>query len=85
MNEQEIKSLIEAEIADANVEIIDTKGTGSHFTARVIAPLFKNLPLLEQHQMVYKAMGSHMKKEIHALSIKTYSPEEWETQKQSEV
>lgn len=85
MNEQEIKSLIEAEIMDAEVEIIDTKGTGSHFTARVIAPLFRNLSLLDQHQLVYKAVGVYMKKEIHALSIKTFSPEEWETQKQPEV
>jgi len=85
MNEDQLKKIIEAGISDANVKITDTRGSGDHFQALIISPSFKDIPLLEQHQLVYKAVGSHMKKEIHALSIKTYSPEQWETQKNSEV
>ena len=72
-----VKALIETGIPDAKVEVVDTTGTKDHFSAVVISETFDELTLIEQHQSVYKAVGAHMTKEIHALQLKTYSPTEW--------
>jgi acid stress-induced BolA-like protein IbaG/YrbA len=53
-------------------------GDGAHFEAVVVSPSFSGLNRVRQHQLVYGALGDRMRQEIHALSMKTYSPEEWE-------
>lgn len=50
---------------------------GQHFQAIIISNEFQGLNMVKQHQLVYKALGDKMKQEIHALSIKTFTPEEW--------
>ena len=77
MEPDAVKALIEKGIPDAKVEVVDTTGTKDHFSAVVISETFDELTLIEQHQTVYKAVGAHMTKEIHALQLKTYSPTEW--------
>ena len=77
METDAVKALIETGIPDAKVEVVDTTGTKDHFSAVVISETFDELTLIEQHQTVYKAVGDHMTKEIHALQLKTYSPTEW--------
>ena len=52
-------------------------GDGAHFEAVVVSPAFAGLPRVRQHQLVYAALGERMREEIHALSMKTFSPEEW--------
>lgn len=56
---------------------LDVRGDGAHFEAVVVSPAFAGLPRVRQHQLVYAALGERMREEIHALSMKTYSPEEW--------
>ena len=77
METDAVKALIETGIPDAKVEVVDTTGTKDHFSAVVISETFDELTLVEQHQTVYKAVGTHLTKEIHALQLKTYSPTEW--------
>jgi acid stress-induced BolA-like protein IbaG/YrbA len=55
------------------------KGDGSHFEAVVVSPSFTGLNRVRQHQLVYAALGGRMREEIHALSMKTLTPEEWAT------
>lgn len=50
---------------------------GTHFEATVVSPAFIGKNMVQQHQLVYAALGDRMRAEIHALSIKTYSPEKW--------
>lgn len=50
---------------------------GQHFEAVVVSPLFSGKNMVQQHQLVYRALGDRMREEIHALSMKTYSPEAW--------
>ena len=50
---------------------------GYHLNAIIVSDDFKGLELLNRHQLVYKALGSMIKNEIHALSIKTYTVSEW--------
>ena len=80
MEPDAVKALIESGIPDAKVEVVDTTGTKDHFSAVVISDSFDGLNLVEQHQVVYKAVGDHMTQEIHALQLKTYSPQQWEKQ-----
>ncbi|MDP6033290.1 MAG: BolA/IbaG family iron-sulfur metabolism protein [Candidatus Marinimicrobia bacterium] len=77
MEPNAVKTLIEAGIPKAKVEVVDTTGTKDHFSAIVISDSFEGLSLVEQHQTVYKAVGDHLTKEIHALQLNTYSPAQW--------
>jgi acid stress-induced BolA-like protein IbaG/YrbA len=56
---------------------LEVRGDGAHFEAVVVSPAFAGLTRVRQHQLVYAALGERMREEIHALSMKTYSPEEW--------
>ena len=56
---------------------LQVSGDGAHFEAVIVSPSFAGLTRVKQHQLVYGALGDRMRREIHALSMKTYSPEEW--------
>ena len=56
---------------------IEVSGDGAHFEAVIVSPSFAGLSRVRQHQLVYAALGDRMREEIHALSMKTYSPAEW--------
>lgn len=71
---EDIKSWIESGLQDAHVEI---DGDGHHFNAVIVTPLFEGKSRIAQHQLVYAALGDKMKAEIHALSMRTLTPEEW--------
>ena len=77
---EEIKQWIEAGLANSSA---DVDGDGHHFEAVIVCPEFVGKGLVEQHQMVYKALGDKMKAEIHALSMRTFTPEEWTQQQGS--
>ena len=70
----EIARLIKASIPDAQVEIIDLAGDDNHFSAIVTSREFAGLSKLKQHQLVYKAIGSHMGGTLHALQLQTLEP-----------
>ena len=76
MNPETIKELIIAGIPGADVVVEGDDGT--HFQARIVSDQFSGKTMVQQHQLVYKALGEKMGREIHALSMQTYSPEEWE-------
>ena len=75
MDPKEIKAMIEAGLPGSTV---DVEGDGTHFEAVVVYSGFEGKALLERHQIVYNALGEAMKQRIHALSLKTYTPEQWE-------
>ena len=53
------------------------RGGGGHFNVLVVSPAFAGQSRLQRHRMVYDAMGDAMKSEIHALSIRALTPEEY--------
>jgi acid stress-induced BolA-like protein IbaG/YrbA len=63
--------------AGLNCTHLQVSGDGAHFEAIVVSPQFAGLSRVRQHQLVYAALGERMREEIHALSMQTYSPEEW--------
>ena len=56
---------------------VDVKGDGAHFEAVIVSALFRGKNKVQQHQVVYKALGDRMREEIHALSMQTLTPEDW--------
>ena len=69
-----IEQSIRAGLACTHLEV---SGDGAHFDAVIVSPAFMGLSRVRQHQLVYAALGERMREEIHALSMKTFSPEEW--------
>lgn len=57
---------------------VGVDGDGTHFEAVIVSSAFNGKTLLERHQLVYNVLGEAMKERIHALSLKTYTPEQWE-------
>jgi acid stress-induced BolA-like protein IbaG/YrbA len=70
-----IKQGIEAGIACEHVEVA---GDGQHFQAVIVSEAFQGRSRVQRHQMVYAALGDRMREEIHALSMKTLTAEEWQ-------
>ena len=56
---------------------LEVQGDGAHFEAVVVSPAFAGASRVKRHQLVYAALGDRMKEEIHALSMKTLTPDEW--------
>ncbi len=80
MDPVEISKLIEAGFDNATVKVI---GDGSHFEALVIASEFEGKRSIARHQLVYKSLGELVGNEIHALSIRALTPEEWQSRSES--
>ena len=60
-----------------HVAIKDLTGTKDHYEATVVSPAFEGQTRVAQHQMVYRALGELMAGPVHALALKTYTPERW--------
>ena len=71
MEQIEIEKLIKASLPDAEVEIIDLAGDNNHFSAHVISSAFEGKTRIQQHKMVYDALGDKMGGILHALALKT--------------
>ena len=56
---------------------VEVNGDGQHFEAIIVSAEFRGKNRVQQHQVVYRALGERMREEIHALSMKTLTPEEW--------
>lgn len=75
MDPSEITALIEAGLPDAVVTVRSPDNT--HFEALVVAEAFAGKRLLQRHQLIYVCLGELMGNEIHAMSIRAHTPEEW--------
>jgi len=74
MAAEEIERLICEAIPDARVTITDLAGDGDHYAAKVVSAEFEGMARVRQHQLVYKALGSRMGGELHALQLTTAAP-----------
>jgi acid stress-induced BolA-like protein IbaG/YrbA len=69
-----VKAGIAAGLACEHLEVI---GDGQHFQALIVSAAFAGKSRVQRHQLVYGALGGRMREEIHALSMQTLTPEEW--------
>ena len=72
---ESIKASIESSLPCEHVQV--EGDDGRHFQALIVSAEFKGKNTVQQHQLVYKLLGDKMKQEIHALSMKTLTPEQW--------
>jgi stress-induced morphogen len=83
MDKADVERLIESGLEDAEASVTLPRVPGeededAHFAAVVVSPAFEGKTLVQQHQMVYDALGDSMTTDIHAMELKTYTPEEYE-------
>ena len=71
MPANEIERMIKAAFPDAAIEIKDLAGDGDHYAASVVSSAFKGKSRVQQHQMVYQALGGNMGGVLHALQLTT--------------
>lgn len=74
MPANEIERLIRAKLPDAVIEIRDLAGDGDHYAAHVVSAAFVGKSRVQQHQIVYDALGARMGGALHALALTTAAP-----------
>ena len=70
---EQVRSYIEKGLACQEVRVA---GDGQHFEALIVSEAFRGKSRIQRHQLVYAALGERMRAEIHALSMRTLTPEE---------
>lgn len=77
---EQVKQMIQSQLPDAEVVVRDLTGGGDHLEAIVVSKEFEGKTRVKQHQLVYGALNSQLQSEaIHALALKTFTPETWAT------
>lgn len=75
LSAQQLESYITQHLQCDYIKVLGDDGT--HFEATIVSPAFVGKGMVQQHQLVYAALGDRMRAEIHALSMKTLTPEAW--------
>jgi acid stress-induced BolA-like protein IbaG/YrbA len=76
LSAEQLKSYITTGLDCDYIQVLGDDGT--HFDAVIVSPAFEGKRMVQQHQLVYAALGDRMRAEIHALGMKTYTPQQWQ-------
>lgn len=77
----QVAAMIKTGLPDAEVQVQDLTGGGDHYQVVVVSSLFEGKGLVQRHQLVYRSLQTAMSSEaIHALTMKTYTPQDWAAQ-----
>lgn len=74
---ERIHDILHNALPDCEAIVRDDANDGEHFSAEVTSTAFDGLRPVQQHRLVYQALGQHMHSDIHALALKTYAPGRW--------
>ena len=77
LSPDEVRAQVLAALPGSYVEVKDLTGTSDHYEALVVAPQFEGRSRIDQHKLVYGALGAAVGREIHALALRTFTPEAW--------
>jgi acid stress-induced BolA-like protein IbaG/YrbA len=75
LSANDVKTYITQGLACEHVQV--SGDDGQHFEAVIVSSQFVGKNMVQQHQLVYQALGDRMQSEIHALSMRTFTPEAW--------
>ena len=75
LSAEQLKSYITTGLDCSFIEVRGDDGT--HFEATIVSPAFEGKRMVQQHQLVYAALGDRMRAEIHALGMQTFTPTQW--------
>lgn len=81
MTLDQIKQTIEQSVPNSTAYILDPMQDGQHLQALVVSPAFEGIMLVKQHQMVMTPLKEALKESVHALALKTFTPQRWEFEK----
>lgn len=73
----DLEELLRVGFPDGDFRVKDLTGTQDHYEASIASDAFVGKTLIEQHRMVYAALGDAMKEKVHALTFKTYTKAAW--------
>ncbi len=73
---KQLETYITDQLACEYIQVLGDDG--QHFEALIVSAAFEGKNMVKQHQLVYAALGDRMKEEIHALSMKTLTPAQWQ-------
>lgn len=77
----QVEAMIKTGLPDAQVQVQDLTGGGDHYQVVVVSSAFEGKGLVQRHQLVYRSLQQAMSSEaIHALTMKTFTPEDWAAQ-----
>lgn len=76
----EVEARLREAFPDADIQLEDLTGTKDHYQVRIVSKSFEGVTPIQQHQKVYTALAEEMKGPIHALALKTFTPEGWAQQ-----
>lgn len=74
---EDVKQLIEKNVPGSTAYVLDPMNDGEHLQAMVVSPAFAGLMLVKQHQMVMKPLKEAFATSVHALALKTFTPQKW--------
>ena len=74
---EELQSMLEAAFPGDGIHLTSPMEDNNHFQLVVVSGKFEGKTMVEQHQMVYQAVGEAMREAVHALAMKTFTPEQW--------
>ncbi|MCB1148813.1 MAG: BolA family transcriptional regulator [Chlamydiia bacterium] len=80
---EEVRKTIKEALPDAQVEVFDPMNDQTHLEAVVVSPLFEGKNLVARHRMVMGPLEEHFKTRLHALSLKTYTPKQYDDRKRN--
>ena len=78
MTTAEIKSIIEKSVPQSTAYVLDPMNDGQHLQAFVVSPIFEGMMLVKQHQLVMKPLKDAFAQSVHALALKTFTPQKWD-------
>lgn len=78
LSAQQLEAYITQSLVCEYIKVLGDDGT--HFESVIVSNAFVGKSMVQQHQLVYSALGDRMRSEIHALSMKTFTPEQWNKQ-----
>lgn len=82
----DLTALIQSGLPGAKVFVQDLTGGGDHYQATIVSAEFEGKSLVQQHQLVYGSVNQAMATEqLHALALKTFTPDQWQTQQVNPV
>jgi stress-induced morphogen len=80
VNTENVAELIREGVPEATVDVTTPRhpDDDDHFAAVVVSPSFEGESLVDRHQRVHNALGEHMTRDIHAIELETFTPEEYD-------
>jgi len=77
---KQVQSILSESLNAIHVDVLDMTGTSNHFDVTVVSAAFEGKSLIQQHQMVYGALGDAMAGAVHALKLQTRTPAQWDSE-----